>query len=170
MKSVLRQKKKAKVLYVHSCPGQRLPQGKQTGQVYPRTSLILASGRRGRRITVCPRLTRAIHKAPCLKDWQKAADPRLYLHLLHFLSVEWWSGATFYWANSVWIYQRWSGRKGSSTVVYPPTSRSQHGRCCLGPAAFLPGPWCPSAPRRFRCPCSITAAWPASSLPCASVE
>lgn len=24
------------------------------------------------------------------------------------------------WANSVWIYQSWSGRKGSSTVAYPP--------------------------------------------------
>lgn len=34
---------------------------------------------------MCPRLTRAIHKALCLRDRQRAADPRSQLCLLHFL-------------------------------------------------------------------------------------
>lgn len=148
------------------------------GQVYPRTSLILASGRRGRRITVCPRLTRAIHKALHLRDWPRAADPRLYLCLLHSFC---WMMVEGHWVRSdillsqfcMNLSERWSveGSGNSTAVCRSPHQQESAWEVLLRLAAFfLLVPWWRSVPWHLCCPCSSTAAWPASSSPCASVS
>lgn len=138
--------------------------------------------------SLCPRLTRTTHKALCLKDQQKVADSRLSLCLLYLsfcltmVKGPWVRSDISLSRFCINVLEKWSleGSESSAAVYHLPlTCRSHHGSCHLDPVGSLADCWLYSwvwyrgtAGCHGACTvlCSLTAAWPASSLPCTSVQ
>lgn len=119
------------------------------GQLYPRTSLIPASRRQRRKGRCVPQADQGYtHKPLCLKDQQKAADPSIYLCLLHLpfclMLVEgpWARSDILLSQFCINLLEKWSleGRELYSCLSFASNMQESHGEVLLRPGS-LPLCW-----------------------------